>query len=107
MAKKQTGFVRLSDILDPKQRSEKGRPRSATSLASATVNYQALAWQVKQRIDTETQAGRKLKIKDAVRAEMLASVKWNNERRSEGKTLIRNGLVAEGKKLVSEALSKP
>jgi hypothetical protein len=62
--------------ISPKKR---GRPLSATALASATVNYQALAWQVKQRIEVAEQQGRKLKITDAVRAEMQASVKWRNE----------------------------
>ncbi len=57
---------------------KRGRPPSAKSLASAAVNYQALAWQVKQRIDNAAQEGRKLKMKDAVKEEMEQSVKERN-----------------------------
>ena len=59
----------------------KGRPLSATSLASAAVNYQALAWQVKQRIESAQQEGRKLKIMEALIEEMLASMNWNEQNR--------------------------
>lgn len=57
---------------------KRGRPPSATALASSAVNYEALAWQVKQRIEAAKHEGRKLKIKDAVREEMYASVDWVN-----------------------------
>ncbi len=60
-------------------RKKRGRPPSATSLASAAVNYEALAWQVKKRIEAAKNDGRKLKIKDAIREEMYASVVWVNE----------------------------
>ena len=81
------------DSAKAKPKPSRGRPRTAASLSSAKVNYQALAWQVKQQIDFEAQAGRKLKTKDIVKAEMLASVKWSNEQGEKGKTPIRNGLV--------------
>ncbi len=59
----------------PKKR---GRPRSATQLTSAKVNYQALAWQVKRLIDDAAAQGRKIKIKDAVRKVMLDSIALRN-----------------------------
>ena len=62
--------------IPPKKR---GRPPSATSLASAAVNYQALAWQVKQRIESAQQKGQKLKITNVVIEEMLASQERNNQ----------------------------
>lgn len=74
--------------------NKRGRPPSATSLASAAVNYQALAWQVKEQIDRASQEGRKLKIKDAVRAEMEKSVSWNRENGLTDKSrTTRYGLV--------------
>jgi hypothetical protein len=48
-------------------------------ITSADANYQALAWQVKQRIEAATESGRKLKIIDAVRIEMDASAKLSAE----------------------------
>lgn len=59
-------------------KKKRGRPTSATSLASSAINYEALAWQVKQRIERAAQDGQKLKIKDAVIEEMRASVEWVN-----------------------------
>jgi hypothetical protein len=60
------------------QTKKRGRPPSAESLASSAVNYESLAWQVKQRIERAAQNGGKLKIRDAVIAEMRASVEYEN-----------------------------
>ena len=89
--------------IPPKKR---GRPPSATSLASAAVNYQALAWQVKQRIESAQQEGRKLKIKDAVTAEMLASQERNNQNgRPAGDGLVNSKIQTtyiEVRKIISK-----
>jgi hypothetical protein len=55
------------------ERRGRGRPPSASRLDSARVNYQALAWQVKQQIDNAKAEGKKIKIRDAVEREMRAS----------------------------------
>jgi hypothetical protein len=55
------------------ERRGRGRPPSASRLDSARVNYQALAWQVKQKIDNAKAEGKKIKIRDAVKREMMAS----------------------------------
>lgn len=72
-----------------------GRPKNANLLSSAQTNYQALAWQVLQRIESAKQENRKLTIKKAVEEEMLASVRQRNEDGHLGKNgnRIRDGLV--------------
>lgn len=59
--------------------SKRGRPPSTNSLGSKAANYQALAWQVSQRIESAKQQGKKLPIKKAVEEEMLLSVKHRND----------------------------
>lgn len=49
---------------------KRGRPPSATSLASAQVNYEALAWQVRYCIEEGFRNGVKITIKDAIQGEM-------------------------------------
>jgi hypothetical protein len=82
----------------------RGRPPSASCLTSAAVNYQALAWQVSRRIEAAKQQGHKLKIKDAVREEMLLSVKWRNAHgRSTREGVVRSKIdtaYAEVRKLL-------
>lgn len=72
-----------------------GRPKSANLLSSAHTNYQALAWQVLQRIESTKQENIKLTINEAVEEEMLASVRRRNEDGYPDKNgnQIREGLV--------------
>ena len=66
----------VKDCLGEPQR--RGRPKSKHRLDSARVNYEALAFQVSERIKRGRQAGEKITIKDAVEAEMLDSVRLRN-----------------------------
>jgi hypothetical protein len=61
----------------PPEPKKRGRPTSATAIWSAAVNYEALAWQTKQRIDEASKNGEKKKIRDAVKEIMLESLNSN------------------------------
>lgn len=69
---------------------KRGRPPSATWLTSATVNYQALAWEAKQLIDAAKAEGEKLKISDAMRKVMYGSVRRNNDKGVETRSNLVN-----------------
>ena len=67
--------------------TKRGRPSSAVAANSAAVNYEALAWQVNQRIQEHAAAEKVLGIKAAVKQIMLESAASNVYRpqRVEGK----------------------
>lgn len=46
--------------------------------ASAKANYEVLAWQVKQRMEKADADGHSLKIKEAVRAELVEAIRRHN-----------------------------
>lgn len=58
-------------------RRKRGRPPSATSLTSAQVNYEALAWEVKQRIIKAAAEGQKIQKYQTVRQIIRESIKQN------------------------------
>jgi hypothetical protein len=64
---------------------QRGRPRTANSFSSARTNYQALAWQVKERIDAAAVMGNSLEIRATVEQIM---------RESAAKSSLRSGRVA-------------
>ncbi|MGH8522741.1 MAG: hypothetical protein ACREXY_00495 [Gammaproteobacteria bacterium] len=75
---------------DPKPR---GRPKSATALSSAATNYEALAWQVFERVRVTKEVGKRITIKAAVRVEMLEAIRSRNDEPARQGAPLREGLV--------------
>ncbi|UTV54790.1 hypothetical protein [Burkholderia arboris] len=89
----------LASRLDHANRppAKRGRPRH-DGPTPTEKNYAALAWQVQQRMEQAMADGRPLAMKNAVRAELVATIQWENNRaikRGDLDSVIRESRVVD------------